>query len=114
MAFGVFDGCDEGHRFFLRTAAKLGSKFIVVVARDETVERLKQKSPLHSLEERVAAIEALGVASAVVPGDQAENSWEVLRTHQPDVIALGHDQEALDEALKGFPIEIRIVKKYVA
>jgi len=116
MVFGVFDGCHEGHQYFLRESAKHGDKFIVVVARDETVRELKQKKTKYSLAERMQAIEELGFADAVVAGDITQHSWTALKEYKPDVVVLGHDQHALEEALrkqKGiFLFTIEHVQKY--
>ena len=100
MVFGVYDGCDEGHQYFLCEAQKLGSELVVAVARDEVAEKLKGKCAVHSTNERIDAIKALGIASVVVAGDTEQYSWDVLRTYKPNIIALGYDQQALGDALE--------------
>jgi cytidyltransferase-like protein len=95
MVFGVFDGLHTGHEHFLKTAASRSSELVVVVAPDEAVRILKGKAPRRSLEERMAAIAAFNPAFMVVPGDEAPGSWQVIVSHEPDVVYLGYDQQAL-------------------
>ena len=100
MVFGVFDGPHEGHRWFLGEAAKQGNELIVVVARDEIVRLLKEKNPMHNEVERLRSLGDIPEVSRAVLGDLETGSYEVLKKHQPDVICLGYDQQALAEDLK--------------
>lgn len=100
VVFGSFDGLHDGHRYFLREARKLGDRLIAVVAQDVYLREFKGRNPRFSLENRIAAIKAEGIADEVMPGDTVQNSWEVLGRIQPQVIALGYDQASLEEALK--------------
>ncbi len=104
MVFGVFDGLHEGHRFFLRSAeaeAKATQDhLIVVVARDATVQKLKQKPPQHSQEERMTAVQDFLPDSLVILGDERQGTYDVIKTHQPAMICLGHDQEELAKDLQ--------------
>ena len=99
MVFGVFDGLHEGHRWFLRTAVEHGDKLIVVAARDETVRLLKKKNPVQSEAERLQALGLVPEISHAVLGDAEMGSYKVLKKHQPDVICLGYDQQALGDDL---------------
>ena len=100
MAFGVFDGLHDGHRYFLREAKKHGDYCIAVVARDSAVQEIKHRLPRDSAETRAKAIRDTGLADLVVIGDETQGSWEILRAHKPDVIALGFDQAGLREELE--------------
>ena len=116
MVFGVFDGLHEGHKHFLKKALEQG-ELIVVVARDLVVQQLKNKTPKISENERMAAVRNFlrpakpwrsGVPEAtVVLGDEVQGSYEVVKTHQPDMICLGYDQHRLDEDLQRSHHEIR-------
>ena len=99
LCFGTFDGLHDGHRFFLREAGKLGDSLIVIVARDETVTELKHRTVRLTLAERMAAIVEEFPKASVVAGDRVQGSWKVLQTYTPQIIALGHDQDALGSAL---------------
>jgi len=114
LVFGVFDGCDIGHRYFLREAEVFGDELVVVVARDEMVEKLKGKCTMHSLEERMGTIKALNNSYTVVSGDIEQYTWSALKEYQPDIVAVGHDQHDLAEALKetGFGFEIKYIEQW--
>ncbi|TSC60688.1 MAG: FAD synthetase [Parcubacteria group bacterium Gr01-1014_107] len=99
MTFGSFDHLHEGHRNFLKDSLKQGDELIVVVAREEAVFEIKGKRPLHSLEKRIENIKKEKIAGEVIPGDEVQNSWEVLKKYKPDVIALGYDQKQLRDTL---------------
>ena len=55
---------------------------------------------------------------AVIIGDAELGSWNVLENHMPQVIALGHDQDKLKDALEKYfedsdwKFEIVIMKKF--
>lgn len=100
MVFGVFDRLHDGHRFFLREARACGDRLVVVVARDEFVERFKAKRPWQTAEERIAVIVREGLADEVVLGDETEESWKVVKKYRPAIIALGYDQTILKETLE--------------
>lgn len=114
MVFGAFDHFHKGHRYFLNEAKKLGERLIVVVARDETVLEIKKQAPNQTLDQRIDAIKNEGLANDVVSGDNIHGSWEVLKKHQPDIVALGYDQkklgEALTDAIQKFNLDTKIVK----
>ena len=100
MLFGVFDNLHHGHHHLLSEASDLCDELIVVVAPDESVKRLKSNTPQQSLSERIDAIKKSNKASHVVPGDDIHGSWNVITTHEPNCIAIGHDQFVLREALE--------------
>lgn len=99
MVFGVFDGLHEGHRHFLNSASTFG-KLIIVVARDTSVKNLKHKIPKYTQEERMAAIRNFMPAATVILGDEQPGAYEVVKTHRPAMICLGHDQVELGEDLQ--------------
>ena len=99
MVFGVFDGLHAGHRYFLNQAAKYG-KLTIVVACDASVQNLKNKTPKHSEEERMAAIHTMMPEATVVLGDERQGTYEVVKNHRPAMICLGHDQNELGKDLQ--------------
>jgi cytidyltransferase-like protein len=102
MVFGVFDGFHPGHQSFLEQVKEIAHKVIVVVAQDAMVRDLKNKWPEHSLGDRITAVRESKLADMIVAGDLVRYSWSSVRTYQPDVIALGYDQEALGSALEQY------------
>ncbi len=117
MVFGVFDGLHDNHHYFLSEAGKYGDYLIVVVAPDSEVKLLKNKSPRFSLSDRIEKIKNSETAQLVVAGDDEHGSWNIIKTHEPSIVALGYDQQALEEALKiyigkhSLEIELKRVSK---
>ena len=100
MVFGVFDGLHEGHKYLLTEAAKLCDELVVVVTLDEAVATLKGHLPQQRYKERVAAITAFNPTLKIVEGDPALGEWTVLKTHKPDMVILGYDQERIAKELR--------------
>ncbi|MBI2075335.1 MAG: adenylyltransferase/cytidyltransferase family protein [Candidatus Harrisonbacteria bacterium] len=118
MVFGVFDGMHEGHKAFLREAKKFGEHLIAVVAPNHIVEHLKGYLPEIDIAERMAHLEAEDGVGEVAVGDEKLSGWEVIKKYQPDVIALGYDQEALKADLEknihqlGYHPEIKVMSSF--
>ncbi len=101
---GTFDGLHVGHLFLLgfarrrglalaRQLGRNGVHISVVVARDESVLRIKHRAPHHSHFERrrlVAALSAVDAAFIGAPNDFVRS----VRRVKPDLIVLGYDQSA--------------------
>lgn len=117
MIFGVFDGLHDGHISFLNQVQKIG-KPIVVVTQDDVVDLLKGKQPKFSLDTRMRDIKNTGLVDIVVAGDLTQHTWSALLHYEPEVIALGYDQEGLKEALESCqkdikkPFEIVVLDAY--
>ena len=118
---GTFDGLHLGHvhllefarRRGLALARRLGRNGVhlsVVVARDESVKRIKHRAPHHSHAERrrlVAAVRAVDAALVGVPRDFVRS----VRKVRPDLIVLGYDQTAKWEGiLQAAGIDARVVR----
>lgn len=98
LVFGTFDILHPGHVALLQTAARYG-ELTVCLPSDETVRTMKGHAPVNSLERREARLKILSFVDRVVVGDRESGSFNVLRRNQVDCVVLGHDQEALAEAL---------------
>lgn len=91
LLFGTFDHLHPGHEFVLSEGAKRG-ELHVVVARDETVERIKGHRADQSEQERMQAIIDHFPKAKVILGDAADYLTPV-KAAQPDLILLGYDQK---------------------
>lgn len=91
MVFGTFDVFHAGHEHFLREAKQLGDYLIVVIARNNTVKKVKGDYPEHSERERMNFIKKSDLADKVVLGNE-DNKYRVIIKYKPDIIALGYDQ----------------------
>ncbi len=113
LAFGSFDLVHEGHKYFLKEAKKLGDKLIVVVARDDTIRAFKKVDPMYPEEERIEHVRELEIADEIRLGYKGDK-WKVISLVDPDVIALGYDQDSytagLEEGLKKIGLGCKIVR----
>ena len=103
LCCGTFDLLHPGHESYLAQAAALGSELIVVVARDENVQRLKGRRPSQEEDERRAAVEMVEVVTEARLGNRGEHFLQVVEEVDPDVIALGYDQRAPAGLAEAFP-----------
>ncbi len=95
MTFGTFDRFHPGHEYYLREAKKLGDTLITIVARDNTVERIKWKKPRDLEWDRMKNIIASGLSDKVVLGSVSD-PYQVLLTHQPDILCFWYDQNSFN------------------
>ncbi|MEO8638031.1 MAG: adenylyltransferase/cytidyltransferase family protein [Candidatus Taylorbacteria bacterium] len=114
LAFGVFDTFHEGHRAFLTQAKELGNTLTVVVARDDMVKLLKNKTPVQTLQQRKEAVKKEKIADEVISSEDSPGEWKIIGEIRPDVIALGYDQDELLKSIKAiaseFPFTFEIIK----
>ncbi len=110
LAFGTFDYFHPGHEYFLTEAKKLGDHLTVIVARDATVQQVKNRLPRQNETERLQAIQAFPAVDKARLGNQGDK-YRVIIEEQPDLIALGYDQTAfVDELITRFSPAIAIVR----
>jgi FAD synthetase len=105
LASGVFDLLHLGHVRFLEAAKKAGGEnawLVVVVARDSTVDKTKGKRPIMSEEQRVALVKSLKVVDRAVLGFETLDIGEVIASIEPDVIALGYDQQEMARQVQSY------------
>lgn len=98
LAAGVFDLLHYGHIRYLEEAKKAGgedARLIVIVARDETVRRLKGHSPVIPEDQRRAVIEALKVVDEALLGHENMDLIRVIEQVKPDIVVMGHDQQSI-------------------
>ena len=118
---GTFDGLHRGHLFLLEFARRRGLalarrlgrdgvRLSVVVARDESVRRIKHRSPHHSERERrtlIAALKPVDEAFVGAPNDFIAS----VRRVEPDLIVLGYDQKgSWEDVLRANGIHARLVR----
>jgi FAD synthetase len=100
LASGVFDLIHYGHIRFLEEAKREGgedAKLIVIVARDETVRRLKGRMPIIPEDQRRALVESLKVVDEALLGYEEMDLAAVIERIKPDIVAVGHDQREIEE-----------------
>ena len=100
MAVGVFDLLHAGHLHYLEQAKSLGDHLTVVVAHDQTV-RIRKHEPVTGMDLRRRMVEGLKPVDKSIIGNPPEVSmFDILPQINPDVIALGYDQEHAEEKIR--------------
>ena len=91
LAGGVFDIIHPGHIHTLNAAKALGDVLVVVVATDNTSEKMKKRKPLHTQEQRQELVNSLSMIDLCLVG-QEEDIFKTVDLVRPQIIALGYDQ----------------------
>jgi len=114
MVFGTFDNFHPGHSDYFRQARRFGDELVVVVARDKNVLKIKGRLPREDEKIRVRnvrlALSELKIRGKAVLGGLL-NRWLVLKKYQPEVIALGYDQQVDLKRLKSEILKFRLFCK---
>jgi len=95
MIFGIFDGTHETHSELFAEAKERGDHLIAVVAQDHIVHMLKGHEPTKNLAERFDHLAKQDGVDEVLIGDAELETWNIVKRHQPEVVAFSRDQEAL-------------------
>jgi FAD synthetase len=121
LTSGAFDLIHYGHIRLLEEAKRLGgpdAKLVVIVARDETIRRLKGHPPVIPEDQRRAVVEALKVVDKVLLGFRELDMAAVIDRVKPDVIAVGYDQDGIEamarEAIekRGLKVEVKRISRF--
>ncbi len=91
LAGGVFDIIHPGHIHTLNAAKALGDVLVVVVATDNTSEKMKKRRPLHTQEQRQELVNSLSMVDLCLVG-QEDDIFKTVNLVRPQIIALGYDQ----------------------
>ena len=103
LASGNFDLLHLGHVKYLEEAKKAGGKnaeLIVIVARDSTVEKRKGKKTVMPEDQRRSLVESLKVVDEAILGFEDFSIDKVIERINPDVIAVGHDQDGIERDVR--------------
>lgn len=110
LAFGTFDILHPGHARVLKAAKKLGDHLTVIIARDDTVYKVKGKKAVFNEKIRLKNLKKINIADKVRLGNLG-NKYQVIIDEQPDIIALGYDQNFFVDGLKNvIDKNVRIVR----
>lgn len=107
---GTFDHLHLGHIDFLKQAKALGDELIVIVARDENVNRIKGIMPAHNESQRKEDVEKTGIPDKVVLGLNEKDIFIILEQLMPDIIALGYDQRVSEDAIRRRLSDCKVIR----
>ncbi len=106
MAVGVFDLLHAGHLHYLEQAKSLGEHLTVVIAHDDTV-RIRKHEPVTNHELRRRMVEGLKPVNEAIIGNPPEVPiFDILPKVEPDIIALGYDQEHAEDSIRNKLIQL--------
>lgn len=117
LASGVFDLLHLGHVKFLEEAKKTGGKkteLVVIIARDNTIEKMKGAKPIMSENQRRTLVESLKVVDEAVLGMEPFCIADVIEKIKPDIVALGYDQTSMEKQVQTYidknKLNIKVVR----
>lgn len=95
MAQGVFDVLHPGHLYYLRESRKLGDELVVVIARDNRIDR----ELYFTEDERRELVAALEMVDRAILGSEGD-IYATVEKIDPEVITLGYDQDHSAEKVR--------------
>ncbi len=111
LVAGTFDQFHIGHQYFLWTAQNLAENMTIIIARDTTVLRVKEKHPKNPEQSRLERIEKELLPDTKIRLGRADgNFWETIREESPTAIFLGYDQHFDETAHQELFPEIEILR----
>ncbi|NWF96409.1 MAG: FAD synthase [Candidatus Thorarchaeota archaeon] len=117
LAAGKFDLLHLGHLAYLEQARELAGEdgeLVVVVARDKTVLRERNRAPIFPEEHRRRIVAALRVVDRAILGYDTYDHTKIVVDIKPDIVALGYDQyadiEALEARFQSLGMKTKIVR----
>ena len=115
MAFGSFDILHPGHISYLRGASRYG-KLTVVVARDNSIRKLKGRGPLVDEKSRLEIVGSLRFVHRAILGDKIRkwnDIYKVVLRLRPDFLVFGYDQKVDMKYLREFILQHKLGCKIV-
>ena len=113
LVFGTFDILHPGHKFFLKSAKEMGNELNVVIARDDTVLKVKGRMPHHDENQRLKKIKTFSYVDNAYLGNKRDK-FKIIKKIMPDIICLGYDQKEfvgkLPEELKKRGLKTKIFR----
>jgi len=113
LAGGVFDIIHPGHIYTLNAAKALGDVLVVVVATDNTSEKMKKRRPLHTQEQRQELVDSLSMVDLCLVG-QEDDIFKTVNRVRPQIIALGYDQvhqeKFITDGCKRIELEAKVAR----
>lgn len=113
---GVFDIIHVGHVEFLKYCKSQVDFLVVVVAKDHTVYKRKNKAPIFPEKDRKHIVEAIRYVDSVIIGSEIDMK-ETIKKVSPDIIILGKDQNMdeveIQRALNDLSLPTKIIRSSI-
>lgn len=107
MIFGTFDHFHAGHEDYIKQAKELGNYLVAVVAKDETVGKIKNRKPDNNERVRLQKLKDHPLVDKAILGNPGDK-FKVILKYQPDILALGYDQFVFTYMLPKFIIDNKL------
>lgn len=101
ITYGTFDLFHVGHLNILRRAKELGDYLVVAVSSDKFNE-MKGKKAYHSVNDRVAILEAIEFVDEVIVEEGWEQKNSDIKEHNIDIFVMGDDWKGKFDFLKDY------------
>ncbi len=98
LTSGAFDIIHPGHIKMLWEAKKIGgrnSKLVVVLARDTTIKKRKNREPLFDEKSRLFIVSNLKPVDEAVLGYRKFSFEKIIKKIKPNIVVFGYDQTGL-------------------
>lgn len=102
ITYGTFDLLHEGHIKLLQRAKALGDYLIVGVTNDNFDRQRGKLNVRRTVLERVAAVQALGIADKIVIEDYVGQKIDDVQKYEVDIFAIGSDWTGAFDFLKEY------------
>ncbi|MCH8519855.1 MAG: adenylyltransferase/cytidyltransferase family protein [Nanoarchaeota archaeon] len=99
MVFGTFDIYHKGHEFYFKKAKKFGDELVAVIARDETVLKIKKQLPKNNELQRLKILQQSKLVDKVILGNLGDK-FKVIEDELPQVLVFGYDQQSFNIGIK--------------
>lgn len=112
LVFGTFDFFHKGHEYFLTQAKTFGDELYVIIARDDTVQKIKGRKPIHDEKSRKRQMMLNPYVHHVYLGLKGDK-YRLIEKIRPNVIVLGYDQSHFIDTLQNELLQRNISCKIV-
>jgi len=102
MTFGTFDHTHNWHLTYLTAARIHGDHLITIIARNETVKKIKGNEPVLNETQRMKAVQNFHIPNHSVQFGDNKNVYQCLDDREPKVVYLWYDQHSFDEGILAY------------
>lgn len=95
MVFGTFDIMHKGHEFYFKKAKEYADKLIAIVARDETIQKIKGTYPKNYETKRLETLQKSPLIDVAILGNLGDK-FKVIEDYKPDILVFGYDQKSFN------------------